>query len=38
VGAGTAGRAAVEAIVARPGLELVDCWVHTPEKAGRDVG
>lgn len=35
---GNVGRAAVEAIVAHPELELVGCWVHTPEKAGRDVG
>jgi hypothetical protein len=35
---GGVGRAAVAAIAAHPDLELVGCWVHTPEKVGRDVG
>ena len=35
---GGVGRAAIEGIVAHPELELVGCWVHSPEKAGRDVG
>lgn len=35
---GGVGRAAVEAIVAHPELELVGCWVSGPDKAGRDVG
>ncbi len=35
---GNVGRAAVEAIVSHPELELVGAWVHSPEKAGRDVG
>ncbi len=35
---GGVGRAAVAGIVAHPELELVGCWVHSPEKAGRDVG
>ncbi|RIK94789.1 MAG: dihydrodipicolinate reductase [Proteobacteria bacterium] len=35
---GNVGRAAVEAVVAHPELELVGCWVYAPEKAGRDVG
>jgi 2,4-diaminopentanoate dehydrogenase len=34
---GNVGRAAVEGILAHPQLELVGA-VHTPEKAGRDVG
>ena len=35
---GGVGRAAIEGIVAHPELELVGCWVHSAEKAGRDVG
>ncbi len=35
---GGVGRAAVSAVVAHPELELVGCWVHSPEKVGRDVG
>ena len=35
---GNVGRAAVEGILAHPELELVGAWVHSPEKAGRDVG
>jgi hypothetical protein len=35
---GNVGRAAVEGIVAHPELELVGAWVHSPHKAGRDVG
>ncbi len=35
---GTLGSAAVEAIQAHPDLELAGCWVHSPNKAGRDVG
>lgn len=35
---GNVGRAAVEAIASHPELELVGAWVHSPEKAGRDVG
>jgi len=35
---GNVGRAAVEAILSHPELELVGCWVHSPDKAGRDVG
>ncbi len=35
---GGVGRAAVAGIVAHPELELVGCWVHSAEKAGRDVG
>jgi hypothetical protein len=35
---GGVGRAAIDGILAHPELELVGCWVHSPEKAGRDVG
>jgi hypothetical protein len=35
---GGVGRAAIEGIVAHPELELVGCWVHSRDKAGRDVG
>jgi hypothetical protein len=35
---GGVGRAAIEGVLSHPELELVGCWVHSPEKAGRDVG
>jgi hypothetical protein len=35
---GGVGRAAVAGVVAHPELELVGCWVHSADKAGRDVG
>ena len=35
---GGVGRAAVAGVVAHPELELVGCWVHSPDKVGRDVG
>jgi hypothetical protein len=35
---GGVGRAAIEGILAHPELQLVGCWVHSEEKAGRDVG
>jgi len=35
---GNLGRAAIEGIVSHPELELVGCWVHSAEKAGRDAG
>lgn len=35
---GNVGRAAVEAIVSHPELELVGAWAHGKDKAGRDVG
>jgi hypothetical protein len=35
---GGVGRAAVAGIVAHPDLELVGCWVHSPDKVGVDVG
>lgn len=35
---GNVGRAAVQGIVSHPQLVLVGAWVHSAEKAGRDVG
>ncbi len=35
---GGVGRASIQGILSHPELELVGCWVHSPEKAGRDVG
>ncbi len=35
---GGVGRAAIAGVVARPDLELVGCWVHSPAKEGRDAG
>ncbi len=35
---GGLGVAAIRGIVEHPDLELVGCWVHSPEKAGRDAG
>lgn len=35
---GGVGRAAIQGILSHPELELVGVWVHSPEKAGRDVG
>jgi len=35
---GHVGRQAVRGVIAHPELELVGCWVHSDEKAGRDVG
>jgi hypothetical protein len=35
---GGVGRAAIQGIADHPELELVGCWVHSPEKAGRDAG
>ena len=35
---GNLGRAAVEAVLSHPELELVGCWVHSEKKSGRDVG
>ena len=35
---GGVGRAAIEGILSHPELELVGCWVHSADKAGRDVG
>src|SRR3954451_11536320 len=35
---GGVGRAAIQAVRDHPELELVGCWVHASEKAGRDAG
>jgi 2,4-diaminopentanoate dehydrogenase len=35
---GGVGRAAMEGVLAHPDLDLVGCWVHSPEKDGVDVG
>ena len=35
---GGVGRAAISAIARHPELELAGCWVHSPDKAGRDAG
>ena len=35
---GNVGRAAVQGILSHPQLELVGAWVHSADKAGRDVG
>jgi hypothetical protein len=35
---GGVGRAAIQAVRDHPELELVGCWVHSAEKAGRDAG
>ena len=35
---GNVGRAAIQGIVDHPELELVGCWVHSEDKAGRDAG
>jgi hypothetical protein len=35
---GGVGRSAIEAVLRHPELELAGCWVHGPDKAGRDVG
>lgn len=35
---GGVGKAAIEAVLDHPQLELVGCWVHSDEKNGRDVG
>ncbi|WP_156689188.1 NAD(P)H-dependent amine dehydrogenase family protein [Mycobacterium sp. Marseille-P9652] len=35
---GGVGRAAIECVHNHPQLELVGCWVHSPDKNGRDVG
>jgi hypothetical protein len=35
---GGVGKAAIEAVLNHPELELAGCWVHSPDKNGRDVG
>lgn len=35
---GGVGKAAIQGILRHPELELVGCWVHSADKAGRDAG
>ena len=35
---GMVGQESILGILAHPELELVGCWVHSAEKAGKDVG
>ena len=35
---GHVGRLAIEAVLGHPELELAAVWVHSPEKAGREMG
>ena len=35
---GGVGRAAIQAVIRHPELELVGCWVHSADKNGRDAG
>ncbi len=35
---GGVGVAAIKGVVEHPDLELAGCWVHSPDKAGKDVG
>ena len=35
---GSVGVAAINGVLDHPDLELAGCWVHSPEKAGKDVG
>ncbi|HMC39146.1 MAG TPA: hypothetical protein VKI19_05750 [Acidimicrobiales bacterium] len=35
---GGVGQAAIQAVTRHPDLELVGCWVHSKDKAGRDAG
>lgn len=35
---GSVGVAAIKAVLEHPELELVGCWVHSKDKAGKDVG
>jgi hypothetical protein len=35
---GGVGVAAINGVLEHPELELVGCWVHSPDKAGKDVG
>ena len=37
-GSGWIGSIAVRTLLARPGIELVGLWVHSPDKVGRDIG
>ncbi len=35
---GGVGKAAIQGVIRHPELELVGCWVHSPDKEGRDAG
>lgn len=35
---GGVGQAAIQGVARHPDLELVGCWVHSADKAGRDAG
>src|ERR1700761_8679455 len=35
---GGVGVAAIKGVLLHPDLELVGCWVHSADKAGKDVG
>src|SRR5204862_2810991 len=35
---GLVGKESIKGVLAHPELELVGCWVHSPDKSGRDVG
>ena len=35
---GLVGKESIKGVLAHPELELVGCWVHSPDKVGRDVG
>jgi hypothetical protein len=35
---GGVGVAAIKGVLEHPELELVGCWVHSQDKAGKDVG
>ena len=35
---GGVGVAAIKGVLEHPDLELVGCWVHSQDKAGKDVG
>ena len=35
---GGIGKAAIEGVQSHPELQLVGCWVHSPEKVGKDAG
>jgi hypothetical protein len=35
---GGVGVAAIKGVIEHPDLELAGCWVHSADKAGKDVG
>jgi hypothetical protein len=35
---GSVGIAAINGVLEHPELEIVGCWVHSPEMPGKDVG